>query len=601
MTSKIMCLLIAFLALAVTPLATAQNPHAQCPEDLSKIAGWKGLAPKSSEAFSFVVMSDRTGGHVEGEWAAAISQVNLLQPDFVICVGDLIEGYTQDKAELSRQWEELEALTGKLDMPFFYCPGNHDVSNDVMLKTYVDRHGTNGKSYYSFDYRDCHFIVLDSNTAIRKNSFAEQQFAWLADDLRRSARAERVFVFFHHPYLENTELWPRLCALLPADKTIIFNGHWHKLNFELAQGIPTYVLAATAAGTHLDSTEFRMFAQVTVDRGKSTIALVPLHQILPSEYARFAGSARDVTVWSNTVVSAQGGSFSLRQANPMSVPVTLDLKWQAQGWTVEPATAQLKIEPSAVEQKDFWLTPTSADPAKPKVSATYKFTDPYRDLPIQVNRTIDLTIYTPMDISRRDGITVDGDLNDWAGIVVRPVDDPKLVYIGRQNWLGRLDSSFDMRLATDGERLFLAIDVSDDQICIDGEKPWQNDAVEVFWDSRPSQKRDGRHGQGTGQLILVVPEKNAKPDPIWHSVKPTPEGLITACKRRDGGYVYELSIPLAELPVKTPTVVGQNIWLAVMLDDRDLSDGKPFITYMTTTGLGNNHSSTHAYTPWTFK
>ncbi len=29
-----------------------------------------------------------------------------------------------------------------------------------MLRTCLDRHGVRGKSYYSFDYRSAHFIVL---------------------------------------------------------------------------------------------------------------------------------------------------------------------------------------------------------------------------------------------------------------------------------------------------------------------------------------------------------------------------------------------------------------------------------------------------------
>ena len=39
------------------------------PTDLSRIAGWRGAAPNSPDTFRFVILSDRTGGHIPGLWA----------------------------------------------------------------------------------------------------------------------------------------------------------------------------------------------------------------------------------------------------------------------------------------------------------------------------------------------------------------------------------------------------------------------------------------------------------------------------------------------------------------------------------------------------
>jgi hypothetical protein len=50
------------------------------------------------EAFQFVVIGDRTGGaNQEHTFKLAMDQLNLLQPEFVINVGDTIEGYSDDK------------------------------------------------------------------------------------------------------------------------------------------------------------------------------------------------------------------------------------------------------------------------------------------------------------------------------------------------------------------------------------------------------------------------------------------------------------------------------------------------------------------------
>ncbi|UCD23328.1 MAG: metallophosphoesterase, partial [Gemmatimonadota bacterium] len=110
--------------------------------------------------FQFAIIGDRTGGaNIEGTFAIAMDQLNLLQPEFVINVGDIIEGYAETRAELVEMWEEAETLTRKLDMPFFYTRGNHDVSFPGGKEVWLERHGT---AYYHFVYKDVLFMVLDS-------------------------------------------------------------------------------------------------------------------------------------------------------------------------------------------------------------------------------------------------------------------------------------------------------------------------------------------------------------------------------------------------------------------------------------------------------
>src|ERR1700690_1649044 len=79
--------------------------------------------------FQFAIVSDRTGGHRGQVFSRAVEQLNLMQPEFVVSVGDLIEGYTSNKQELTRQWREFQTYTSRLQMPFFYIPGNHDLAN----------------------------------------------------------------------------------------------------------------------------------------------------------------------------------------------------------------------------------------------------------------------------------------------------------------------------------------------------------------------------------------------------------------------------------------------------------------------------------------
>src|SRR5581483_5504298 len=58
-----------------------------------------------SSDFQFAFVSDRTGGHRAGIFSRAVEQLNLLQPEFVVSVGDLIEGGSADSSQ--GQWKEF--------------------------------------------------------------------------------------------------------------------------------------------------------------------------------------------------------------------------------------------------------------------------------------------------------------------------------------------------------------------------------------------------------------------------------------------------------------------------------------------------------------
>jgi hypothetical protein len=90
-------------------------------------AEFPGAKPWTSESFrndpynfQFAVLGDRGGGASPlGTYERAVEQLNWLQPEFVMSVGDYVEGYTTDQAEMDEQWEEFEAIVANLEMPFF--------------------------------------------------------------------------------------------------------------------------------------------------------------------------------------------------------------------------------------------------------------------------------------------------------------------------------------------------------------------------------------------------------------------------------------------------------------------------------------------------
>ena len=81
---------------------------------------WNNLNVNNNPAtFQFAIVTDRTGGHRPGVFLDGVQKLNLLQPEFVMSVGDLIEGYTEDTAKLNWDCNQFTGYIDSFDMPFF--------------------------------------------------------------------------------------------------------------------------------------------------------------------------------------------------------------------------------------------------------------------------------------------------------------------------------------------------------------------------------------------------------------------------------------------------------------------------------------------------
>src|SRR6185437_13230407 len=159
---------------------------------------WTGLKLNADpEQFQFAVVSDRTGGHRANVFSKAVYQINLLQPEFVMSVGDLIEGYTTKDDTIKEQWDQFDGYVSKFEMPFFYVPGNHDITNKVQMQKWGERYG---KRYYHFTYKNVLFLSLCSeNPPNDIGAIDSEQRQWIQKTLAANPGVRWTFVFLHKP------------------------------------------------------------------------------------------------------------------------------------------------------------------------------------------------------------------------------------------------------------------------------------------------------------------------------------------------------------------------------------------------------------------
>jgi 3',5'-cyclic AMP phosphodiesterase CpdA len=243
--------------------------------------------------FHFAVVSDRTGAERKGVFQKAVAQLNLLQPKFVVSVGDLIQGYTESPKRLAAQWQEFEGQVRKLRMPFFFVVGNHDLSNLVQDRQWRERFG---RRYYSVTYRDILFLMLNSEDPPQNGgSLGRKQLAWARKVLSGSQGVRWTFVFLHRPLWDDENRkengWADMEQLLAGRRYTVFAGHEHRYQRFVRHGMNYYQLATTGGSSRLRGPrhgEFDHFVWVTMKKDGPVVANVLLDGILPDNLAASA-------------------------------------------------------------------------------------------------------------------------------------------------------------------------------------------------------------------------------------------------------------------------------------------------------------------------
>ena len=184
--------------------------------------------------FAFAIISDTQSNPAV---AAKIAQMAWEQrPNFLLHPGDLVGTGGNKSHWVEQYFKSMEPLISRV--PFYSVLGNHE-QNAANYYNYVSL--PDPEYYYTFDYGNIRFFMVDTNKKCGPNS---EQYKWLEEQLKAS-KATWNILCHHHPAYTSDEndygdLWKtnkstrgdlnarHLADLAHKHKVdIIWNGHIH--------------------------------------------------------------------------------------------------------------------------------------------------------------------------------------------------------------------------------------------------------------------------------------------------------------------------------------------------------------------------------------
>lgn len=515
----------------------------------------------SPEQFQFAIVTDRTGGHRPGIFPTGIKKLNLLQPEFVMSVGDFIEGYTKDTVRLNAEWKEFNGFISELEAPFFYVPGNHDFTNEVMEKKWNEMFGV---SYYHFVYKDVLFLCLNSEDNLRgagRGTIDDEQYEYIKKVLEENKDVKWTLAFLHQPLWvqEDTKRWNDVEKLLQDRPHNVFAGHYHRY-WKTQRNNGKYIaLATTGGGSKLRGKAYGEFDHV-------------VWVTMTNEGPILANLFLD-GIWDEDVVTEELVDLVRNRPFPVKIEPVYTLqpnaeKMMAQVKATNDSDTKMHVVLKGItnddlfyqfDQTDFVVEPNDVavfdltinninkkalqnlSTMDVEAEITYEFEEKPN---VQFSSQIKYLPFYRYPIEKTEKIKLDGNLKEWKNadwISVDHMEGSPFDFDGKED--------FEMKFATgyDAEYFYVAIDMKDNDFFTNEEGSyWNQDAIIVGLDARPQHISAFSGGTGRGKDWLAFLRTFKKENPIYNENE-LPVEVKSALVKTETGAQMEMAIPLEYL------------------------------------------------------
>ena len=187
------------------------------------------------EAFKILLFGDpqpRNNTEVEYIMEDVISELIGNDSAFGVTLGDI----AFDNLHTFKSLNQGIAMIG---IPWYNVIGNHDLNLDAKKREHVNEtfEATYGPSYYSFDYGQVHFVVMDNidwvgpteriNRHHYSPNFGEKQLAFLEKDLSMIPESQLVVLLMHVPIIAVKDKAKLFELIEKRPYCVSISGHTH--------------------------------------------------------------------------------------------------------------------------------------------------------------------------------------------------------------------------------------------------------------------------------------------------------------------------------------------------------------------------------------
>lgn len=568
-------------------------------------------APAPEPSFTLALLPDRTTGR---DWGLpyleqAVKDINLINPDAVFTIGDMVQGYTRSMEHYQSEVDEYLAIVKNLTAPFYPLPGNHDVipgtrnSSDKRFEKEYQRRM--GPLYYAVFLEELTVISLYTDENLEsKPTLSNIQTKWVLERINEAlSKKNPLVILMHKPVwrYRNSNWDPihnKLAEAVQAGvKVIVIAGHFHSMQREPdIEGVEYHLVGTCGASIdqHPLGGQLQHFTIIKATAsGKTNVYHQPIGCVLPDDFILAADQDRAFDIRNagdkfefDSVIDQPYGrpvrqSLQMKVNNPIDRPVTLSATLAKSQPDISPIAnygfyGKTNIDafnPYATNvdtpfNLDEKINPLIIQPGEsgiltiplkclsqshmlppPQLNITATFTDDQnREVPVYIYKRIPLR----MRYTLTESLALDMPISAWDF-----------------NVYDTLEADSEMGMSAEEGKLNLAFVVYDNVPCFD-------DKVEDVYERLNNPASDAirlTFGNDKDQKIYLIEPMNPVKQ-IWQAEKiddykkwklnPVNEDIQWQCITSDTGYGLVVQIPL-EL-VGQP---GQSVEFNVGIADND--------------------------------
>ncbi|HAZ11001.1 MAG: hypothetical protein A2047_00485 [Omnitrophica bacterium GWA2_41_15] len=232
------------------------------------------LASPCFADFRFAVMGDTRDYSGDGinvkTMKAILEKIKSEKVDFIVVTGDMITGSAKSSIHGNRL-KKWKGIIERYGIPFYIGVGNHEIESEMsenIVRSIFEmpENGPDGfkELAYSFDYKNAHFIMLDTEAFNNFHAIGETQLKWLKEDVEKNQK-KTIFIFGHDPAypvynhigssldkyaVERDKLW----GIFKKYKVSAYIcGHEHLYNMSIHDGV--YQIISGGGGAHISAPE----------------------------------------------------------------------------------------------------------------------------------------------------------------------------------------------------------------------------------------------------------------------------------------------------------------------------------------------------------